>query len=86
MNPRKTWRRILAGSRDVRFDDLLRVAEAFGFVLRRVSGSHHILLHPAVPDGLNLQPDGGKAKLYQVRQLVALVQKHHLTMDGDGEP
>jgi len=39
-----------------------------------------------VPDGLNLQPDGGKAKLYQVRQLVALVQKHHLTMDGDGEP
>ena len=45
MNPRKTWRRILAGSRDVRFDDLLRVAEAFGFVLRRVSGSHHILLY-----------------------------------------
>jgi hypothetical protein len=80
------WRRIVAGSRDVRFDDLLRVTEAFGFVLKRVSSSHHILLHPAVPDGLNLQPDGRKAKPYQVRQLVALVEEHHLTLGGDGEP
>jgi hypothetical protein len=83
MRPTKTWQAILDGSRNVRFDDLLRLAIAFGFVLKRVRGSHHILTHPAVPDALNLQPDaGGKAKPYQVRQLVGLVETHGLDLEG----
>ena len=30
MSPRKTWQAILDGSRNIRFDDLLRLALAFG--------------------------------------------------------
>jgi hypothetical protein len=35
VNPRKTWARIESGNLDVRFDDLLRLAYAFGFELAR---------------------------------------------------
>lgn len=64
MKPSKTWQAVLAGSRNARFEDALRLAEAFGFVLKRVHGSHHILLHPKLPQGLNLQRGSdSKAKL-----------------------
>lgn len=64
--------------RDVRFRTLQRVAEAFGFELKRVSGSHHIYQRPEIPEPLNLQNVRGKAKPYQVRQFLALVAKYHL--------
>jgi len=32
---------------------------------------------------LNLQPDRGKAKPYQMRQLVKLVEKYRLSIAGD---
>lgn len=63
---------------DVRFRDLNRVAVAFGFQLKRVSGSHHIYQRPGIPEALNLQNVRGKAKPYQVRQFLALVEKHQL--------
>ena len=73
---------MLEGGRNVRFEDLLRLAEAFGFALKRVRGSHHILIHPAVPHALNLQPDGaGKAKPYQMRQLVELIERYGLDLE-----
>jgi predicted RNA binding protein YcfA (HicA-like mRNA interferase family) len=82
MKPGKTWRAVLDGSRDVRFRGALRLAAAFGFVLKRVRGSHHILIHPAVPDALNLQPGAdAKAKPYQLRQLVALVERYGLGLE-----
>ncbi|MCW5605230.1 MAG: type II toxin-antitoxin system HicA family toxin [Burkholderiales bacterium] len=83
MKPRKTWDRINAGSRNVSFDDLIRLAEAFGFAVRRVRGSHHILGHPRCPAMLNLQRDGGQAKPYQVSQLVAVVERYVLTLDDE---
>ena len=56
MKVAKIWQALLEGSRNVRFDDLIRLAEAFGFELKRVAGSHHILAHPAMAELLNLQP------------------------------
>jgi hypothetical protein len=81
MRPSRTWRAVLAGSRNIRIEDAIRLAEAFGFVLRRTRGSHRILLQPEVPDGLNLQLDRNDcAKAYQPRQLVAIVETHGLTL------
>lgn len=57
---RKILEKVLAGSRNVRFDDVLALALAFGFQLERVSGSHHILAHPRVPELLNLQQVSGQ--------------------------
>lgn len=80
MRPRKVYEKILAGSRNVRFEDVCRLAEGFGFSRDRTSGSHRIYRHPR---GLmlNLQPDhGGQAKLYQIRQLLELVEENGLTL------
>ncbi|HEV2100218.1 MAG TPA: type II toxin-antitoxin system HicA family toxin [Stellaceae bacterium] len=41
------WERLLTGDlRNVGFDEFRRLIEAFGFELRRVSGSHYIYTHP----------------------------------------
>lgn len=80
MNPRKLLRRILAGSRNVRFDDMVGLVEAFGFRELRVSGSHHIFGHPEVEEIVNLQEVGGQAKPYQIRQFLELAEAHNLTL------
>ena len=80
MKPRKVYEKVLSGSRNTRFEDLCRLAVAFGFQHDRTSGS--IFRHPA---GLmvNFQPDrNGQAKFYQVRQLLELVEENGLTL-GD---
>lgn len=65
---------------DVHFRTIQRVVTAFGFVLKRISGSHHLYQRPGVPEPLNLQNVRGKAKPYQVRQFLALVEKYHLEL------
>lgn len=66
--------------RDVRFDDLVRLVKALGFVAERQTGSHIVFVHtnPKVPF-VNLQEGkNGKAKPYQVEQVLALVDAHKL--------
>jgi predicted RNA binding protein YcfA (HicA-like mRNA interferase family) len=74
VRPSRTWQAILDGSRNVRFADFERLLQAFGFVLDRQNGSHRIWLHPGSRARMNVQPQGGDAKPYQVRQLVELVE------------
>lgn len=59
MKPRQTLAKALAGSKNIRFSDMVALVEAFGFRLSRVSGSHHIFVHPDVPELVNLQNVGG---------------------------
>ena len=56
------------------------LAEAFGFRLSRVRDSHHIFVHPRVRELVNLQDAGGKAKPYQIRQFLRLVERYNLTL------
>lgn len=62
MKKRKLLERALAGSKNIRFAEMVSLVEAFGFRLSRVSGSHHI--HPHVQELVNLQDVEGKAKPY----------------------
>jgi predicted RNA binding protein YcfA (HicA-like mRNA interferase family) len=57
--------------------------EALGYRLDRVTGAHHIYVRPNVPEPLNLQPDGSKAKPYQVRQVIKALREYGLTLEGD---
>lgn len=59
----------------------MRLAEAFGFHLDRISGSHHIFVHPDVDELVNLQDSGGQAKAYQIRQFLQLVERHALELE-----
>jgi predicted RNA binding protein YcfA (HicA-like mRNA interferase family) len=83
VKPRKTLEKILAGSSNIAFADMCRLVEGFGFHLARVRGSHHIFAHPDVPELVNLQEVGGKAKPYQIRQFLKLVEEYNLELEVD---
>ena len=81
MKPRALLRRIATARRNVRFRDALALAEALGFRLDRVEGSHHILVHRSVREPLNLQSVRGQAKPYQLGQLLELVERYNLSIE-----
>lgn len=87
MKKTKLLHRALSGTKSLRFKEVVGLAEAFGFRLSRVSGSHHIFVHQNVPELLNLQDVSGEAKPYQVRQFLRLVERYNLQLgqqdDGD---
>ena len=77
----KLLRKILYGSKNVRFDEFTRLLLAFGFTLERISGSHHVFSHPAVPQTIAVQSrSNGQAKPYQMRQFIKLIEKYHLEL------
>lgn len=83
MRPRKILEKILAGSINVSFRDFRKLIEAFGFLLSRVRGSHHIFIHPDVSELVNVQDVSGKAKPYQIRQFLKLIEEYNLKLqDG----
>ena len=84
MNKRKLLKKLLAGSKNIRFGDLVALVEAFGFHLERVRGSHHVFEHPSVPEIVNLQNRKGNAVPYQVKQFLELIEQHNLQL-GDEE-
>jgi hypothetical protein len=73
---------ILRGVADanVTFDDLCTLLKRIGFE-ERVRGSHHLFRKPGVMEKINLQRDGSKAKVYQVRQVRAVLLKYKLGGD-----
>ena len=77
----KILKQILSGSKNISFNDIITVVEAFGFTLSRVNGSHHIFIHPKVPELVNLQNAKGKAKPYQIRQFLTIVEKYNLSLE-----
>lgn len=82
----KILERILRGTSDanIQFDDLCRLLERLGFE-ERVRGDHHIFTREDVGEILNLQPKGGKAKTYQVKQVRNIILKYRLG-GGNGHP
>ena len=54
MNKRKLLQKLLTVSKNDRFDELVTLVEAFGFQLNRVSGSHHLFVHPDIEELVNL--------------------------------
>ena len=83
MNKKKLLRKALSGSKNIRFRELVALAEAFGFSLDRIKGSHHIFRHPQLHELINLQNCEGDAKPYQVRQFLELIEQYHLRLEGE---
>ena len=76
----KLLRKILNNARDVSFDDLIKLIKAFGFKLERTKGSHHIFSHQQISELINIQNVKGKAKPYQVKQFIALIERHNIKL------
>ena len=70
---------ILRGSSDanVPFDDLRHMLTSMGFE-ERIRGSHHMFRRAGIIEKINLQREGNKAKVYQVRQVRAVILKYKL--------
>ena len=81
MKLRKLLLKSMNAPQNVRFAELCTLAEAFGYQLDRVKGSHHIFVHDLATRPLNFQNDGGKAKPYQVKQFLRDIEEFQLTLD-----
>jgi hypothetical protein len=74
---------IVRGTSDanISFDDLCQLLRQLGFD-ERIRGSHHVFRKQGIEEKINLQRDDNKAKVYQVRQVRAVIVKYRL---GGGE-
>jgi predicted RNA binding protein YcfA (HicA-like mRNA interferase family) len=83
MKRRKLLQKILGGSKNIRFSDMVNLVEGFGFKLSRTDGSHHIFARPDIPELVNLQNVKDQAKPYQIRQFLKLVEKKDLKLEDE---
>ena len=81
MDKRRLFEKIKNNPKNVRFNDLCNAAEAFGFRFKGGKGSHRIFVKDNVPEFLNFQNVGGRAKPYQVKQFIRIVEKYNLTTE-----
>lgn len=77
----KLLQKVLSGSQNVRFGDMLALVNAFGFRLARTQGSHHVCTHAGIPELINLQEVHGQVKPYQIKQFLTLVERYNLKME-----
>jgi predicted RNA binding protein YcfA (HicA-like mRNA interferase family) len=82
MKKQKLLEKALTSPMNMRFSEMVTLVEAFGFRLSRVRGSHRIFSHPEVQELVNLQEVKGKAKPYQIRQFLRLIERNNLEL-GD---
>lgn len=75
----RTLIRILRGTSDanIPLTELVRLLRRLGFD-ERIRGDHHIFTREGVVEILNLQPKGGNAKPYQVKQVRNVMLKYRL--------
>jgi hypothetical protein len=59
------------------FGELCGLLQRLGFEMR-ISGSHHFFRRAGLRDIINLQPQNGRAKSYQVRQARKILQANGL--------
>jgi hypothetical protein len=59
MKPRKLLAKALSNPENLRFAEMQRLVEAFGFRLFRVSGIHHIYGRAGAAEQINIQNVGG---------------------------
>ena len=78
MGKKEVYWELKRNPKDVRFAMLCRAAELFGFRFRGGRGSHRIYVRAGVREMLNFQNVKGKAKPYQVKQFLKIVENYRL--------
>lgn len=70
---------IMSGTQDsnIKFSDLQKILNVLGFQCR-IKGDHFIYWKNGVDEIINIQPDGNKAKPYQVKQVRNMILKYGL--------
>ena len=47
--------KLLNRPKNIRFSEAQTAIEAFGYKLARIRGSHHLFIHPEIPEPINIQ-------------------------------
>jgi hypothetical protein len=80
----KFFLKLLMGSSDtnIGFYELRNLLLRLDFE-ERIKGSHHIFTREGVEEIINIQPNGTKAKPYQVKQVRNLIVKYKLDIENE---
>ncbi|MCF8370546.1 MAG: type II toxin-antitoxin system HicA family toxin [Bacteroidales bacterium] len=81
MRREKLLMKILSGSKNISFRDFVNLMEGFGFELSRTRGSHHIYKHKEVTELMNIQNVSGKAKPYQIKHFLEIIEEYNLKLE-----
>lgn len=75
----KIFLEIVSSTKDknIRFSELQKLLEVLGFQCR-IKGDHFIYYKYGIDEIINIQPEGSKAKPYQVKQVRNLILKYKL--------
>lgn len=75
----KIFADIMCGSKDknIKFADVRKILNTFGFQCR-IKGDHFIYYKNGIDEIINIQPDGNRAKPYQVKQIRNIILKYQL--------
>lgn len=76
---KKVYNDIMSGKSDnnIRFNDFRNLLVSCGFS-ERIKGDHFIYKRSDIPERINIQPNGNKAKIYQVKQVRMIFEKYGL--------
>jgi len=76
---KNTYDIVMSGKSDsnIRFSDFRNLILSFGFT-ERIKGDHFIYKRDDMSERINIQPNGNKAKAYQVKQVRMLFEKYDL--------
>jgi hypothetical protein len=81
MDKRELLEKLKANPKKIRFARICKIAEAFGFQIRKGPGSHRIYYREDIREILNFQNENGWAKPYQVRQFIKIIEKYDIQED-----
>ncbi len=78
----KLYARVIADpGQQISFRDFVALIEAVGFRHSRSKGSHRSYRHSDCSRLLVIQPQGSKAKRYQVREFLDMVEEFRLSVE-----
>ena len=72
------YEKLVKSPNNIGFDFICIAAKLFGFHQRGGKGSHVIFVRKGVLEMLNFQNVKGKAKPYQIRQFLKIIEKYNL--------
>ena len=75
----KLYMQIMSGTQDsnISFADMQKILTLLGFTVR-IKGDHFIYFKDGIEEIVNIQPNGNKAKPYQVKQVRNIILKYRM--------
>lgn len=68
---------------NISFEDICKLAEAFGFKFKGGKGSHRVYSKKGLVEILNFQNVKGFAKPYQVKQFLKVLENNNIGLEED---